>query len=127
MARETASGASGTDGLAGRLPEPDEEVVDIEPVFPRYLPDELLFGLLRRLRTDQPQSVRNPVDMGVHRDRGLLEGVDEHAVRRLPSDRVKLQQVLHGSWDFAHELVHELPGDPDDVSRLHVVESGGPD
>ena len=75
---------------------------------------------------DEAEPVGDPVDVGVHGDRRLVEPVDQDAVRGLPSDRVKGEQALQVVGDLPAELFDDLLGDPYHVPGLDVVEPHRP-
>lgn len=74
-----ASAAPGGQGAADGLPEGDQEVVELYPVFLRKLFPESFLCLFRGLCNYVPPAVGNPVDMGIHANTSfsITNGKDE--------------------------------------------------
>jgi hypothetical protein len=105
----------------------DEQRVERDPVLRVDRPGEGPLGLLRRSRSDDPEPVRDPVDVRVDRDRRDPVAEDKDAVGRLGPDALQGRQLVERPGDHAPEAVEEVPGDLVDDPRLRVVESGPSD
>jgi hypothetical protein len=105
----------------------DQERVHGDPV-PSVdrLPQRRL-GLLRRARADDPQSVRDPVDVGVDGDRRDPVTEDENAVRGLRPDAGQGDQLIERLRNRSPEPLEDFAGDDPEHPRLHPVESGRAD
>src|SRR5207244_12417661 len=104
-------------------PEPDEELIDEEPVFRRDRRHKPLLGRLGGLRPPEPEAVAHPVHVGIRRNSRLAETVDKDAVRRLRAALGKLDELLVGpgnnsSVSLAEESTHLL-----NLARLLAVEA----
>ncbi len=105
----------------------DEQGIERDPVPLVDHRAEPRLGLLGGPGPDDPEPVRDAVDVGVDRDRGDPVAEDEHAVRGLRAHAPQREEVLHRPRDVAVEPVEELPGRVPDHPGLDVVEPGRPD
>ena len=105
----------------------DEERVHGDPVLPGEHLAQALLRLLRRPSADDAEPVRDPVDVGVDRDRRLSVAEDQHAVRGLGSDPGQRQQLLHRAGHLARESREDLARAVPDRAGFGVVESRLPD
>src|SRR3972149_4359180 len=76
------------------LAEADEQLVHVEPRFPRNGPHEGLLRRLGRLRADEAESVAYPMHVRIRRDARLAVAVHENAVGRLRTDLWELDELL---------------------------------
>src|SRR2546425_3809101 len=83
------------DRPADKLAEFYEDLVQGQPVLPISKAGKILLSLLGRLCLDHPNSVENPVNMGIDGNRGCLEPVDEDTVSGLTPNGRKLKQLVH--------------------------------
>ena len=101
----------------------DEPRIEGDPVLPGDDAREGELGRLGGLRADDPEPVRDAVDVGVDRDRRDPVAEDEDAVRRLRADRREGDEVVVPPRHLAVEPIEELPGAGADGPRLHPVEA----
>lgn len=116
--------------------------IEGEPVPLGKEPPERRLRLPRGLRADDAQPIREPVHVGVDRDRRDPVAEDEHAVGGLGADPRQGRQLFEGARDDAREPVEDLlrarsygprlrPVEPDradqrlDVPRPGAGEAGG--
>src|SRR5713101_698805 len=111
------------DGPADKLAEFYEDLVQGQPVFPVSEAGQLHLSLLWRLCLNYPDSVENPMNMGIDRDRGCLEPIDEHTVSGLTPNGRKLKQLVHIFGDISTILGDQDLGDLLDCPRLCIVEA----
>src|SRR5205807_3388379 len=110
-ATEFCEGAPRTDRPdrpAKVLPEPDEELIDEQPVFLRDRRHKPLLGCLGGLRPHEPEAVAHSVYVGIRRNSRLAETVYKYAVRRLRADLRNLDALLVVRWDHSsvsHDVV----------------------
>ena len=83
-----------------------------------------LFG---RPGPHDPEPVRDPMDVGVDRDRRDPVAKDEDAVRGLRTDPGKRDELVERAGDRAPEPLEELPRARPDHPGLHAVEAGRAD
>jgi len=105
----------------------DEQWVERDPVPRVDRPGELALGLLGSSGPHDAESVRDPVDVRVDRDRGYPVPEHEHAVRRFGTDPVQGRQLVERAGDLPAEPVEEVAGHNPDHPSLRVVESRPPD
>ena len=104
-----------------------QERVQRDPVPGRDRPPQLRLGLLRALGADQPEPVRDPVDVGVDRDRRDPVAEDQDAVRGLRSDPGKARERREVARHRPLEPRQDLRRAAADRARLRAVESRAPD
>ena len=85
------------------------------------------FGLLGGPRPDHAEPVRDPVHVGVDRDRRDAVPEHEHAVRGLRPDARERREEVERAGDLALETVEDRPGARADDPGLHPVEPGRTD
>jgi hypothetical protein len=100
----------------------DQERVERDPVSAIDASSERRLGLFGRARADDPEAVRDAVDVRIHRDRGDPVAEDEHAVRGLRPDPGESDQLLERPRDLAVPSVEDDAGTGTDDLRLRVVE-----
>ena len=105
----------------------DEEGIHRNPVPRVDALAESRFGLLGGAGADDPEPVRDSVDMRVDGDRRDSVAKHEHAVRRLRTDARQGDQLLKVSRDVSAESVEDLLRHGSEDASLHPVESRGPD
>ncbi len=105
----------------------DEQRIEGDPVAPVEEFAEPGLGLLGPVRADDPQPIRDAVDVGVDRDRRDPVREDEHAVRGLRADPRQRGQLVERRRDRPPEPVEERARAVPDRARLDVVESGPTD
>jgi len=104
-----------------------EQRIDRDPVPAVDRPGERPLGLLGRAGAHDAQPVRDPVDVGVDRDRRDPVPEDEHAVRRLRPHAPQARQFLERLRDDPAEAPEDLARDLADDAGLGVVEPGSSD
>lgn len=104
-----------------------EQRVEGDPVLPREDLAQPRLGLLGRPGANDTEAIRDPVDVGVDRDRGNAVAEDEHAVRRLRPDRRERRQRFEGARHDPAEPGEDLPRARPDRTGLGVVEPRSPD
>jgi hypothetical protein len=124
---DRASGAEGPVRSAEVLTVLDEERIERNPIPLVHAFPQLLFGLLWRSGVHDAEPVRDPMDVGVDRDRGDPVAEDEDAVRGLRSDPGQRDELLEGSRDLAAEPVEQVLCHGPDDPRLHTIEAGRAD
>src|SRR3989454_4927540 len=82
------------------------------------------FDLLRIVRVDQAQPLRDPCDMGVDHHPGDSEAVAQNDVGRLPPDALQSDQLLHGPGHFPAEPADQGLAGLDEAPGLRLVEPG---
>lgn len=102
----------------------DEERVDRDPVLARQDLAQAELRLLGAPGPDDAETVRDPVDVRVDRDRGDVVAEDQHAVRGLWADPGKARQLLEAPRHGTPEPREHLPGAIAHEPRLRVVEPG---
>src|SRR5437016_3031697 len=125
-ATEFCEGAPRTDRPdrpAKVLPEPDEELIDEEPVFLRDRRHKPLLGRLGDLRPHEPEAIAHPVHVGIRRNSRLAETVYKDAVRRLRADLRKLDELLVGRGDDSSVSLEEESTHLLNLARLLAVEA----
>jgi len=105
----------------------DEQGVDGDPVLRVDLRREVPLGLLGRPGPNDPEPVRDPVDVGVDRDRRYPVPEDEDAVRGLRADAGHRRELVERPRDRPLESVPDLDRDPTQHPGLRVVEPGAAD
>lgn len=105
----------------------DQERVQRDPVPLVDRRREGSLRLLRALRTDDPEPVRDPVDVGVDRDGGDPVPEDEDAVRGLGADAPKARQLVERAGNHPAEPPEDLGRDLPDDPGLGMVEPRAPD
>jgi len=122
VAVDGAEVAGRADRLADRLAVGDQRLVDHRPEPLRDQGHQAALSLLRRARLHPAHAVGDAMDVGVHGDRLLAEGVDQHAVGDLAADARVLHQSLDRPRDpAAARLDHR--GGFHDVGGLGAVEA----
>jgi hypothetical protein len=105
----------------------DEQRIEGHPVpFGDDLPEPFL-GLLGRTGPYDPEPVRDPVHVGVDRDRGDPVAEDEDAVGGLRTDVGQREELFHAPRHHALEAIEDLARAVPDRARLGPVETGLPD
>jgi hypothetical protein len=104
----------------------DQERVQRDPEARVDRPAQRRLGLLRGPRPDDAETVSDAVHVGVDRDRRDAEAEDQHAVRRLRTDRRERDELLEGPRDLPTVAVQDLLGDRPDRTALRPVEPHGP-
>jgi hypothetical protein len=99
-----------------------EQRVERDPVRLGHDALERRFGLLGRRRPDHAEPVRDPMHMGVDRDRRSAVPEDEHAVRGLRAHPGQRRELFVGRRDLSAEPVEDLRGARPDRPRLRPVE-----
>jgi hypothetical protein len=99
-----------------------EERVERYPVRLRENAAEGLLGLLGRFRSNDAETVRDPVDMRVDGDRGQSVPEDEHAIRRFRADPRERGELLERRRDLTPEALEDLGGTGADRPRLRAIE-----
>src|SRR6266508_1203463 len=122
-----AEGALGRDGQADVLAEGDEQVVVADPVTSRQPRAQRHLGLLGRHGSHIAPAVRDPVDVDVHADAGLVIGLGHDQIGGLAPDALERQQVVDRVGHPAAEALEEIAGDLPDDTRLGAVETNGED
>src|SRR5207302_1043595 len=120
---ERAPGTDRPDRPAKVLPEPNEELIDEEPVFLRDRRHKPLLGRLGGLRPHEPEAVAHPVHVGIRRNSRLAETVDKDAVRRLRADLRKLDELLVGRGNDSSVSLEEESTHLLNLARLLAVEA----
>jgi len=105
----------------------DEQRVEGDPVGARHHARERPLRRFGRPRADDAEAVRDPVHVGVDRDRRDPVPEHEHAVRRLRADVRQAHERLKVPGDLAAEPVEERLGARPHAPGLHAVEPGRPD
>jgi len=105
----------------------NEQGIQRDPESFRDRPAEGLLGFFGSTGTYDSETVRDPMDMGVDRDRGDSVAEDENAVRGLRTDPAQAGQLLERAGNLAAEPVEELSRARSDDPRLHPIEPGGAD
>ena len=105
----------------------DEERVERDPVAFRDDLPEANLGLLGRAGPDDPESVRDAVDMRVDGDRRDPVAENEDAVRGLGSHARERSELVERPGHGPAEPVDDLASALADHARLDVVEAGRPD
>jgi hypothetical protein len=105
----------------------DEEGVERDPVAGGDHPLERRFGLLRAPGPNEPEPVRDPVDVRIDGDRGQPVAEDEDAPGGLRPDPREGDQLAARARDLAAVALEELPGARTDPSRLGPIEPDRPD
>src|SRR5712692_7427677 len=111
------------DRPADKLTESYENLVQRQPIFPVSKAGQFLLSLLRRLCLNHPNSVENPMNVGIDGNRGCLEPIDEDAVGGLPPNRRELKQLLHVLRYVATVLVEQDLRDLLDCPGFCIVEA----
>ncbi len=105
----------------------DQERIERHPVPGIDAGPQTRLRLLDRAGPDHPETVRDPVHVGVDRDGGDRVAEDEDAVRGLRADPGQRGQLFERTRYLAAEAPQERPGALADRPRLHVVEAGRAD
>src|SRR5579862_8605933 len=92
----------------------DQPMMGVGPIVFRNHPHRLSLGLRWCARTGQTESIRNPKDMRVDRDRRRLKCDGEDDVRRLASDTREREQFVHGFRNTSAVTLDEDPARLDD-------------
>ena len=105
----------------------DEQGVDGDPV-PRVDPfSQRSLGLFGRPGPHDAEPVRDPMDVGVHRDRRDPVAEDEDAVRGLRPDAGERHERFKVAGDHSAEPLQDLGRHPAEDPGLHPVEPRRPD
>ena len=81
---DRAAATKGRDRPTEVLAERNEQIIEFDPVaFREFLP-EGHFGFFRGLGFDVSQPIRNPVDMGIDTDPGLVKAKGHNKIGRFP-------------------------------------------
>ena len=86
-----ANAAFGGDRDTEVLSVGNEEIVDGKPIFLRKFFAECKFSLVRVLRLYIPQTVGNPMYVGIHTDTRFFVPQGYYQIRRLASHTVQFQ------------------------------------
>jgi hypothetical protein len=105
----------------------DEQRVHRDPVARVDGRGEGSLGLLRGSGPHDPQSIGDPVDVGVDRDRGDPVAEHQDAVRRLRTDTLERGQRREVRRNDATEPVEHRAGDVPHDTGLRPIEAGRPD
>jgi len=105
----------------------DQERIDGDPEARVDPLTKRLFRRLGRLRADDAEPVRDPMDVRIDRDRRDPVAEDQHAVRRLRTDARQRNEFLVGTGNDPAESVEDLSGHHAEHPCLHAVEPGRPD
>ncbi len=95
----------------------------IAPLFLGNVRLEFLLDLVHRLRTGQAQSLGDPEDMGVHRDRGDAEGIGENHVGGFSADARERRQRLARGRDFSPVPLEKQAGRPHQGASLVSIKA----
>lgn len=102
----------------------DEQRVERDPVARVDALPQRLLGLFGGPGTDQPEPVRDTVDVRVDGDRRNAVAKDQDAVRRLRPDSRERKQLLHRGRYPAPPAGQDLPGTGAERPGLRPVEPG---
>jgi hypothetical protein len=105
----------------------DEQGIERDPVLRVDGAGEFALRLLGGTRPHDAEAVRDPVDVGVDRDRRDPVSEHEHAVRRLGTDAVEGRQLVERTGDDPVKPAEEVARHRPDHPGLRVVESGPAD
>src|SRR5439155_27021006 len=83
----------------------------------------LLLSILWRLSPNYSNTVEDPMNMSIDRNRWCLEPVDKDTVSSLTPDRGELKQLIHILRNLASILVEQDPGDLLDSPCFRIVEA----
>ena len=83
--------AFGGDGDTDVLSVGNEEIVDGKPILFGEFLTERKFGLVRVLRFDIPQTIGNPMYVGIHTDAGFFVPQGYYQIRRLAPHTIQFQ------------------------------------
>lgn len=100
----------------------DEQWIERDPIASVHPAAKGRLGLLRRAGADDPEPVRDAVNVRVDRDPRDPVAENEHAVRGLRSDGRKALELLQGPGDDPAVSVDQLARARDDRPSLGVVE-----
>jgi hypothetical protein len=120
-------GAQGRDGLADPLAKGYEIAVQLFPVANGQQFPEGEFGLSGILGLDQPPSIANAVDMGVHADSGFVVPESNDQVGGLSSDSLEGQQFLNAVGNLSLVFLYNSFPKVSDSPGLDPVEAYGVD
>ena len=86
-----ANAAFGGDGDTDVLSVGNEEIVDGKPILFGEFLTERKFGLVRVLRFDIPQTIGNPMNVGIHTDARFFVPQSYYQIRRLTPHTIQFQ------------------------------------